>query len=104
MEKYVRDNINSPAFYIDIESESGLFEPVHLRQKETEILAKGMVETLTKCSDEIGFSQWKFYQITKQASLTLDEQLAKIKELIDLLVKHTKENPWIFQKCSLRGL
>ena len=42
MEKYVEDNISSPAFYI----ESGLFEPVHLQQRETEMLTKGITETL----------------------------------------------------------
>ena len=49
MEFFVNDNIKCPALKI----ESGLFEPVHLLQKEADLLTKGITETLIKNSDEI---------------------------------------------------
>ena len=70
MEQYVGDNIQSPAFYL----QSGLFEPVHLQQNETEVLTQGMAETLEKCFDETGYSCKLFYEATKQTSEALDEQ------------------------------
>ena len=56
----MNDNIKSPAFKIG----SGLFEPVHLLQKETDFLTKGITETLIKCSGEIDSFSKLFYKRT----------------------------------------
>ena len=67
MEKFIDDNINSPRLYI----KSGLLEPMHLQQKERDILVNGMTETMNKCINEIEISEQIFKEKTKKRSKVL---------------------------------
>ena len=71
---YLNDNIKRPAFKID----SGLFEPIHLLKKETDLLTKGIAETLTNCAQEIGYFSKLFYDRTRQVSEALFQQQTQI--------------------------
>ena len=79
IEKYIQDNINHKRVYI----KSGLLEPVHLLQKEREILINGMKETMEKSITEIESAMLTYYERTKHPSAALVEQKKNIQELAD---------------------
>jgi hypothetical protein len=60
---------------------SGLLEPVHLMQKEREILVNGMKETMEKSIEEIEAAEHTYYEKTKRASEALREQKKNIQDL-----------------------
>ena len=84
--------------------EEGMLEPVRLSQKETDILVKGMEDTLQKSIHEIDRMQKMFNINTNRPSEALINQKANIQQLTDDFKKHAQTEPWIFSKCSLRGL
>ena len=59
---------------------------------------------MNKCIDEIDTSQKVFTEKTHKTSKALLEQKKNIEELATSFLKQTKQSPWVFQKCSLRGL
>jgi len=77
IESYIQDNIDHKRVYI----KSGLLEPVHLMQKEREILVNGMKETMEKSINEIESAMLTYYERTKHPSAALAEQKKNIQEL-----------------------
>ena len=77
---------------------------MHLKQEERRILMEGMVDTMNKCIQEIDNSQKVYTEKTKKTSKALLEQKSNIQKLADSFNKQAKFSPWVFQKCSLRGL
>ena len=100
MELFLDENINTRKFFI----KSGLLEAVHLQVKEREIMVKGMEEMMAKCVHEINHSLKKYVDKTNKASAALLKQKEDIQKLSNLFLIQTRQNPWILQKCSLRGL
>ena len=49
VEHFLDDSLESPRLFI----KSGQLEPMHLSQKERDILVKGMEEMMIKCEQEI---------------------------------------------------
>ena len=106
METYIEDNLASPKFYL----KSGVLEPVHLNLEERNILVSGLEETMNRCVSEIEAAQQLYIDQTKEVrgrncrSQKLDTQKKNISDLTNQFLSQTQEKPWIFQKCSLRGL
>ena len=63
-----------------------------------------MEETTTKCLHEIDLSQKVYKERTKKISMVLINQKKNIKELADAFLEKAQIEPWVFQKCSIRGL
>ena len=63
-----------------------------------------MEDMLMKSMHEINQSQAKFHEKTDKTSKALLQQKDDIQKLSDSFLSLTKRYPWIFQKCSLRGL
>ena len=59
---------------------------------------------MEKCEQEIYMQEQTFAQRMNKTSKLLLEQKSQIKKLSDSLKKQTNDQPWVYQKCALRGL
>ena len=77
---------------------------MHLSLKERDILIEGIIQTMKKCEQDIELQEQIFAERMKRRSQNLLKQKQKISELSKSLQEQTEKQPWVFQKCALRGL
>ena len=100
IDNFIQESMNRPQFYIT----SGQLEPVHLRKEQSDLLIKGMKETMLHCISEIEMWQQSYREKTLRSSDVLKAHNDSIQHLYDTFMSRVEEKPWIFQKCSLRSL